>query len=143
MGCTLFLLQRYNPYLRYRFHPSVKRQHRALKWQLVGVNGLHPPLEFGDSSLRYYDTLGGIYSEIQRQTATKPHRDILNSTARDDKLTVGAEEALRGELLAQRLKSLIHRIGISMKRSNRNTLLGGVEEGNIIHGNGDKLILIA
>ena len=82
-GCTLslFLIQSYNPKLRFGVDMSVKRLKPLLKRLFGEVNRLQPLFEIRYSRLRYYYSLGSIDHQVERKAATKPHGDILHGLA--------------------------------------------------------------
>lgn len=99
-----------------------------------------PPLELVYTSLWNDDALGRFECEVYGQAAAKPYRDILNRLARDDKLAVGAEEIITWQLALQCFERKVHLIPLAVVAVGGNSLLEGVQEGDIVVVQRDNLI---
>ena len=76
---------------------SVKCHICGVKRLIKGVNRREPLLELGNTRLADDNLLGDCYRKIYAQPAAKPNRNIIYRLARDNILTIGAEELTLGK----------------------------------------------
>ena len=78
------------------------------------------------------DAFWGIYCQVYGEATAKPYRDILDRFAGDDKLTIGSEKFSSRQLRLQGFERQIHLVLTAVVAIGGNTLLEGVEKGDIL-----------
>ena len=73
-----------------------------------------PAFEFSATLLADHDSLGRFGHNIDGYATAKPHRNVAHSTARNNKLAVGAEELLGGQLCRKFVECAIYYIGTTL-----------------------------
>ena len=110
----------------------VKRPIPGAKRLFRGANRPEPSLKFGHAGLGDDDSLGSFHRQCERQAATKPDRNLLHGTARNDELAIGSEEVRSGQLCLQGLQRTVDGVALTLKIIGHHPLVGRIAEGNLI-----------